>query len=172
MAHKTLFNPNSIVFKGFMPVAKSLDKGPKMKRAFGKFERINKVVLFDCMDCGDCALFDVGFLCPMSQCPKGQRNGPCGGSYEGWCEVYPGEKKCIWVRAYQRLKKHREENAIAENTVPPCNWELEHTSSWLNYYLGRDHVSKKLGIKPPENKAGNRLKSAKSTASNEPPKVS
>jgi methylenetetrahydrofolate reductase (NADPH) len=172
MAHKTLFNPNSIVFKGFMPVAKSLDKGPKMKRAFGKFERINKVVLFDCMDCGDCALFDVGFLCPMSQCPKGQRNGPCGGSYEGWCEVYPSEKKCIWVRAYQRLKKHREENAIAENTVPPCNWELEHTSSWLNYYLGRDHVSKKLGIKPPENKAGNRLKSAKSTASNEPPKVS
>ncbi len=162
MAHKTLFNPNSIVFKGLMPIAKSMDKGPKMKHAFGKFEHVNKVVLFDCMDCGDCGLFDVAFLCPMSQCPKGQRNGPCGGSYEGWCEVYPGEKKCIWVRAYQRLKKHQEENSIAENIVPPCNWELEHTSSWLNYYLGRDHTAKRLGIKPPENKAADKPKEEKS----------
>ena len=148
VAHKTLFNPHSIIFKGLMPMAESVDKGPRMKHAFGIFERINKVVLFDCTDCGDCALFDVAFLCPMSQCPKGQRNGPCGGSYEGWCEVYPGEKKCIWVRAYQRLKKHHEENSIAENTVPPCNWELQNTPSWLNYYLGRDHTAKRLGIKP------------------------
>ena len=150
MAHKTLFNPKSIIFKGFTPLAESADKGPKVKHVVGKFEHINKVILFDCMDCGDCALFDVAFLCPMSQCPKGQRNGPCGGSYEGWCEVYPGEKKCIWVRAYSRLKKHHEENSIGENTVPPCNWELQHTSSWLNYYLGRDHTAKRLGIKPPE----------------------
>jgi methylenetetrahydrofolate reductase (NADPH) len=26
--------------------------------------------------------------------------------------------------------------------VPPVNWELWQTSSWLNYYLGRDHLSK------------------------------
>ena len=155
-AHKTLFNPASIIFRGLLPVAKSVDKGPKMKRAFGKFEHVTKVVLFDCMDCGDCALFDVAYLCPMSQCPKGQRNGPCGGSFAGWCEVYPGEKKCIWVRAYQRLKKHQKENSIVENIVPPCDWELEHTSSWLNYYLGRDHAAKRLGIKPPEKKVADK----------------
>jgi len=40
----------------------------------------------------------------VSQCPKNQRNGPCGGSYEGWCEVYPGERLCIWVKAYRWLK--------------------------------------------------------------------
>jgi methylenetetrahydrofolate reductase (NADPH) len=152
LAHKTIFNPDSIIFKGFMPLVKSHDKGPKMKRFFHKFEYVNKALLFDCMDCGDCALVDVAYICPMSQCPKGQRNGPCGGSYKGWCEVYPGEKQCIWVRAYSRLKKHKEENSIGEYIVPPCKWELQHTSSWLNYYMGRDHTAKRLGIKPPEKK--------------------
>jgi methylenetetrahydrofolate reductase (NADPH) len=36
--------------------------------------------------------------------------------------------------------------------VAPCDWELQHTSSWLNYYMGRDHTAKRLGIKPPESK--------------------
>lgn len=150
LVHNTVFNKNSVISKGLLPLAKAIDKGPKMKRAFGKFEHLNKVVLFDCMDCGDCALFDAAYVCPMSQCPKEQRNGPCGGSYEGWCEVYPGEKKCIWVRAYNRLKKHREENFTGDFIVPPCNWQLQHTSSWLNYYLGRDHTAKRLGINPPQ----------------------
>lgn len=158
LAHKTIFNKDSIIFKGFMPLAKSHDKGPRMKQVFHKFEYINKVMLFDCMDCGDCSLFDAAFICPMSQCPKGQRNGPCGGSYEGWCEVYPGEKQCIWVRAYSRLKKHKEEDSIGEYIVPPCNWELQHTSSWLNYYLGRDHTAKRLGINPPLQKTTGKLK--------------
>ena len=153
LAHKTIFNPDSIIFKRFMPIARSHDKWPKMKNTFHKFELVNKALLFDCMDCGDCGLVDVAFICPMSQCPKGQRNGPCGGSYEGWCEVYPDEKKCIWVRANERLKKHKEEDSIGEYIVPPCDWELQHTSSWLNYYLGRDHTAKRLGIKPPEKKA-------------------
>ena len=172
LAHKTLFSADSIIFKGLMPIAKRMDKGPKMKHAFGKFEYVNKVMLFNCMDCGDCGLFDAAFICPMSQCPKGQRNGPCGGSFEGWCEVYPGEQKCIWVRAYDRLKKHKEENSIGEYIVPPCNWELQHTSSWLNYYLGRDHTAKRLGIKPPENKIAEKTKKEKPPANKEPPKVS
>ncbi|MDD5288690.1 MAG: methylenetetrahydrofolate reductase C-terminal domain-containing protein [Dehalococcoidales bacterium] len=170
LAHATLFNPDSLIFKGFKPIVNSADRGPKMKRAFGKFEHINKVALFDCMDCGDCGLFDAAFLCPMSQCPKGQRNGPCGGSYEGWCEVYPGERKCIWVRAYERLKKHHEEDSIGSYIVPPCNWELEHTSSWLNFYLGRDHTSKRLGIKPPEKKV-TKPEGEKHPAPKEPPKT-
>ena len=171
LAHKTMFNPESIIFKGFMPLARSHDKGLKMKRAFHKFEYVNKVILFDCMDCGDCALIDTAFICPMSQCPKGQRNGPCGGSYEGWCEVYHGEKKCIWVRAYERLKKHKEENSIGEYIMPPCNWELQHTSSWLNYYLGRDHTAIRLGIKPPEKKPSEKAKNETPPVTKEPPKV-
>ena len=171
LAHKTVFNPDSIIFKGFVPLAKSHDEGRKMKNVFHKFEYINKAMLFDCMDCGDCALIDAAFICPMSQCPKGQRNGPCGGSYEGWCEVYPREKKCIWVRAYERLKKHKAENSIAEYIVPPCDWELQHTSSWLNYYLGRDHSAKRLGIKPPEKRTTDKPKEEQIPLVKEPPKV-
>ncbi len=153
LAHVTLFNPDSVLFKALRPVARWVDDSPKLKSAFGSLEHINKVALFDCMNCGDCGLFDVAFLCPMSQCPKSQRNGPCGGSYEGWCEVHP-EKQCIWVRAYQRLKGHKEQESIGEYIVPPCNWELQHTSSWLNFYLGRDHSAKRLGIQPPREERG------------------
>ena len=119
-----------------------------MSRAFGFMEHVGKTVMFDCQNCGDCALFDVAFLCPMSQCPKQQRNGPCGGSKDGWCEVYPGERLCVWVRAYGRLKRYGESESIGEYIVPPCNWDFMHTSSWLNFYLGQDHSAVRLGIKP------------------------
>jgi methylenetetrahydrofolate reductase (NADPH) len=78
----------------------------------------------------------------MSQCAKFQRNGPCGGSDNGWCEVYPDEKKCIWVRAYERLKEQRQEGFTDAPVVPPCDWQLWQSSSWLNYFLERDHSSK------------------------------
>ncbi len=149
LAHATIFNPDSIVFKALRPIAKSIDSADKLKAPFGSVEHIIKVALFDCMNCGDCSLFDVAFLCPMSQCPKNQRNGPCGGSYEGFCEVYP-DRKCVWVKAYERLRGHKEEDSIGEYIVPPCNWELIHTSSWLNFYQGRDHSAKRLGIEPPQ----------------------
>lgn len=148
-AHATLFNPKSAVFKSFRPLAKAIDGSHTPKHLFKDFEHISKVVLFDCQNCGDCGLFDVAFLCPISQCPKNQRNGPCGGSYQGWCEVYPNERKCIWVRAYSRLKGHHEEHTIGEYIVPPNEWALEDTSSWLNFYMGRDHSAKRLGVKPP-----------------------
>ena len=121
-------------------------------RVFHFFERCSKTTLYACKDCGDCALFDAAYLCPVSQCPKDQRNAPCGGSYHGWCEVYPGEKLCIWVRAYQRLKAQNKEDEIGKYLVPPCNWELWQTSSWINYFLGRDHSSKLRGIEPPAGK--------------------
>ncbi len=152
VAHALLFNPKSIIFKALRPVARMVDSSSALKSAFGSFEHMSKVALFECQNCGDCGLFDVAFLCPMSQCPKNQRNGPCGGSYEGWCEVYPNERKCIWVKAYSRLKASSKEDEIGDYIVPPCNWELMWTSSWLNFYLGRDHSAKRLGIEPPPDK--------------------
>lgn len=151
LAHATLFNPKSIVFKSLRPVAKRIDRSRKMTSVFEFCEHMAKVAMFSCQNCGDCGLFDVAFLCPMSQCPKNQRNGPCGGSHLGWCEVNP-EKKCVWVRAYQRLKSHGAESEIVEDIVPPPNWELMGTASWLNFYMGRDHSAKKLGITPPVEK--------------------
>jgi methylenetetrahydrofolate reductase (NADPH) len=150
LAHSLLFDEKSWRFKALRPLAKRVDASPWLRGTVEYMEHLAKVALFGCMNCGDCALFDVAFVCPMSQCPKSQRNGPCGGSYEGWCEVYPNEQKCIWVQAYERLKAYGEESTMGEGFVPPCNWELWRTSSWLNFYLGRDHTSKSLGIRPPE----------------------
>jgi methylenetetrahydrofolate reductase (NADPH) len=144
--HRTVFEPRSPLFKPVRRLAGSIDSSRTAQKAFGSLEYWIKAVLYGCKDCGDCGLFDVAYLCPISQCPKNQRNGPCGGSYDGWCEVYPGQKKCIWVRAYQRLKGRGRENFMGEYIVPPCNWELWQTSSWLNYFLGRDHVAKRMGI--------------------------
>ena len=152
LAHVTLFDPKSPIFKMLRPVARLIDRSHRLTHAFLFCEHMAKVALFGCNNCGDCALFDVGYLCPLSQCPKNQRNGPCGGSNQGWCEVYPNERKCVWVRAYLRLKAHHEENEIRENLVPPNDWALWQTSSWLNFYLGRDHSSIRLGIKPPQGK--------------------
>ncbi|MHB1005557.1 MAG: methylenetetrahydrofolate reductase C-terminal domain-containing protein [Chloroflexota bacterium] len=100
-------------------------------------EQAAKVPLFDCRDCGDCSLPDIAYLCPESQCAKNQRNGPCGGSHDGICEV--GEKQCIWVRAYNRLKPYGEEATILERPPVVKNGNLQGTSSWANRFLNRDH---------------------------------
>ncbi|MFC1942447.1 methylenetetrahydrofolate reductase C-terminal domain-containing protein [Chloroflexota bacterium] len=142
--HFLVFEPRSPFFAILRGFARLVDRSNSWKKAIGTFEYWWKVVLYSCQNCGDCALFDVAYLCPVSQCPKNQRNGPCGGSYQGWCEVYPNEKKCIWVRAYRRLKARHEEDSIGESITPPCNWSLWQTSSWLNYFNGRDHLGPRL----------------------------
>jgi methylenetetrahydrofolate reductase (NADPH) len=149
--HVCIFEPKSSLFRPMRRLMRFIASHRTLEKMFGSVEFWTKAALYGCKDCGDCALFDVAYLCPISQCPKDQRNGPCGGSYLGWCEVYPNEKQCIWVRAYQRLRSQHKEDTIGESIVPPCNWELWQTSSWLNYFLGKDHVSKRAGIQPPQN---------------------
>ncbi len=102
-----------------------------------------KFISSRCRRCGDCTLLEVGFLCPQSQCPKFLFNGQCGGSGEGWCEVFPGKRKCIYVRAYDRLKAYGDEDSLKEGYIPPRNWALDQTSSWANYFLGLDHHAQK-----------------------------
>jgi len=149
--HRLLFEPDSPLF-GVMRFISRLVDGSPLEKPFTFLEHITKVATNGCMRCGDCALFDIAYMCPMSQCPKNQRNGPCGGSYMGWCEVYPNERKCIYVRAYERLKPFGKEETLKEYIIAPRDWKLNQTSSWLNYYLGRDHSAERLGIKPPAGK--------------------
>ena len=57
-----------------------------------------------CSMCGECILDDTGGLCPVTRCPKGLVNGPCGGvQADGSCEV--DDKECIWVLIYEKLEK-------------------------------------------------------------------
>jgi methylenetetrahydrofolate reductase (NADPH) len=98
-----------------------------------------KSITSHCRRCGDCTLAEVAFLCPQSQCPKSLFNGQCGGSSNGWCEVFPGVRRCIFVRAYDRLKPRRDDESLKTGYIRPRDWALDQTSSWANYFLGRDH---------------------------------
>lgn len=102
-----------------------------------------KKIVLGCQGCGDCAIEHLGFQCPESGCPKYTRNGACGGSRNGWCEVNP-DRKCVWVRAYLRYKKQGDTELLSHDFVPPRMWELNKSSSWINFHLGRDHQGKHL----------------------------
>jgi methylenetetrahydrofolate reductase (NADPH) len=151
LVHALIFEPKSPFFKLMQRLMRFIDSSRLRSKFFHFFERCSKTALYSCKDCGDCALFDVAYLCPVSQCPKDQRNAPCGGSFHGWCEVYPEGQLCIWVQAYLRLKAQHREDEIGKCIIPPCNWELWQTSSWINYFLGRDHSARIRGIEGPRN---------------------
>ncbi|MBI4978214.1 MAG: methylenetetrahydrofolate reductase C-terminal domain-containing protein [Spirochaetes bacterium] len=110
-----------------------------LEKFFHFFEHISKAALYGCNDCGDCSLTEIAYLCPMEKCSKNQRNGPCGGSRKGLCEV--DDKQCIWRRAYNRLKPHGEEREPYDGIVI-CDAKWLNTSGWQNFYLGRDHSGK------------------------------
>jgi ferredoxin len=56
-----------------------------------------------CSLCGSCILNETGGICPLTNCPKGLLNGPCGGVDQGKCEL-DKERECAWVKIYNRLK--------------------------------------------------------------------
>ncbi len=58
-----------------------------------------------CLACGDCILDETGGVCPITRCPKGLLNGPCGGTVKGKCEVGGYEEDCAWTLIYENLKK-------------------------------------------------------------------
>ena len=128
--------------------------GTSWERPFTEAEYWLKFISSRCRRCGDCTLAEVAFLCPQSQCPKFLFNGQCGGSQGGWCEVFPDKRQCIFVRAYNRLKAHGEEESLMGEYIPPRNWALDETSSWANYFLGYDH--RKDSCEAGEGPAGSR----------------
>ncbi|MCL2150687.1 MAG: methylenetetrahydrofolate reductase C-terminal domain-containing protein [Coriobacteriia bacterium] len=111
-------------------------------------EHLAKTVLYHCQDCGDCGLEPAIYTCPMSRCPKNQRNGPCGGTVNGWCEVYPNERYCIYFKAYHRLKKFDELYKIDTFLTVPNDWALNETSGWASYTHKVDNTSKRVYLAP------------------------
>jgi methylenetetrahydrofolate reductase (NADPH) len=136
--HRFVFLPGAPLFKTACRFFRNLD-GSRVEIPFTELEYWIKFASSRCQRCGDCTLSELAFLCPQSQCAKFLLNGQCGGSQEGWCEVFPGKKKCIYVRAYLRLKAYGEEESMKDGYIPPRNWDLNGISSWANYFLGRDH---------------------------------
>ncbi len=84
--------------------------------AFTAFERFIKGTLFGCRMCGNCILQETAFICPMT-CPKGLRNGLCGGASPNHCEVDPS-RPCTWYAIYERAEKMGRLDKLLEINAP------------------------------------------------------
>jgi methylenetetrahydrofolate reductase (NADPH) len=112
-----------------------MDRRPFLARSLEKAEFAVKSPAFGCQECGNCVLGNMQHVCPQT-CPKQLRNGPCGGTNMGQCEVIP-EQPCIWVKVYDRAKAANELDLL-KIYIPPPDRSLKGTSSWINYFLDKD----------------------------------
>lgn len=130
------FTPGRRYQPPFMPFKRQ----PFKKRALAKIEIAIKGPLFGCRMCGNCLLQETAFICPM-ECPKGLRNGPCGGSTPERCYV-DESRPCIWYKIYERSFKLGREALLLE-VLPPMDWSKAGTDAWSDVF----EQAGKVGIK-------------------------
>jgi methylenetetrahydrofolate reductase (NADPH) len=128
---------------------------PFKKETFGNrllenVEYAIKSPLFGCRMCGNCMLQETAFICPM-ECPKGLRNGPCGGSTPEYCYV-DKPRPCIWYRIYDRSFNLGRQEKLLE-VLPPLDWEKVGSETWGDVIkqvrkVGTGKVLKGLLFKP------------------------
>lgn len=110
-----------------------------LERLLTRTEHFAKGVLFDCHHCGQCVLSHTGYRqCPMA-CPRQLRNGPCGGSMDGHCEVFP-ERACVWTRIHYAVDRDGTSTPPLLRSPDP---NLFFTSSYANYFSGKDRLARK-----------------------------
>ncbi len=131
-----VFTPGRRYQHPFMPFKRERFK----KRVLAKIELAVKGPLFGCRMCGNCLLQETAFICPM-ECPKGLRNGPCGGSTSEHCYV-DKTRPCIWYKIYERSFKLGREDLLLE-VLPPLDWDKAGTDSWGDVF----DQAKKIGAK-------------------------
>jgi methylenetetrahydrofolate reductase (NADPH) len=100
-------------------------------RALQVLEYSVKGPLFGCRMCGNCLLQETAFICPM-ECPKGLRNGPCGGSTSEYCYI-DKTRPCIWYKIYERSFQLGREELLLE-ILPPLDWEKVGQDTWRDIF--------------------------------------
>ncbi|MBN1201544.1 MAG: methylenetetrahydrofolate reductase C-terminal domain-containing protein [Anaerolineae bacterium] len=109
-------------------------------RLLAAVERLVKGPMFGCRMCGNCLLQETAFICPMA-CPKGTRNGPCGGSTPEHCYV-DETRPCIWYRIYERALAMGREDKLLE-VLPPIDWDKAGTETWWDVV----EQTRKVGVR-------------------------
>ena len=111
----------------FKPVRRDEETIPL--RLFTAFEQGMKSALFSCRMCGNCILQETAFICPMT-CPKGLRNGLCGGASPEHCEVDPS-RPCTWYKIYERAERLGRTDRLLEINAPLDGSRVGH-ETWLD----------------------------------------
>jgi len=78
--------------------------------------------------CGDCVLDKTGAICPVTTCPKGLLNGPCGGMWNGMCEVLT-DRECAHVKISRRLA---EQGRGHRSVIPPKDYSAKRNPGSVN----------------------------------------
>lgn len=129
-----IFTPGRRWQPPYMPFKKE----PFGLRVLEGVERVTKGPMFGCRMCGNCLLQETAFICPM-ECPKGLRNGPCGGSTPEYCYV-DETRPCIWYKIYERAFKMGRQEILLE-VLPPMDWNKTGGETWGDVI----HQIKKVG---------------------------
>ena len=111
----------------WQPAFSPFQKETMSEHALRVLEYSVKGPLFGCRMCGNCLLAETALICPM-ECPKGLRNGPCGGSTSEACYV-DQSRPCIWYKIYERSFEWGREDLLLE-VLPPLDWEKVGKDSW------------------------------------------
>jgi methylenetetrahydrofolate reductase (NADPH) len=124
----------------WQPPFMAFEREPFGRRMLASIEKVVKGPLWGCRMCGNCLLQETAFICPM-ECPKGARNGPCGGSTSEHCYV-DETRPCMWYQIYDRAFRMGREELLLE-VMPPLDWDKVGTETWWDVI---DQV-KKVGFK-------------------------
>ena len=122
---------------GFTPVRRwqppyyPFKRDPFGLRVLETVEQMVKGPMFGCRMCGNCLLQETAFICPM-ECPKGLRNGPCGGSTPEQCYV-DKTRPCVWYKIYERAFKMGRQEMLME-VLPPLDWDKTGGETWGDVY--------------------------------------
>jgi ferredoxin len=81
-----------------------------------------------CQMCGDCVLDKTAGICPVTTCPKGLLNGPCGGMWNGMCEVLT-DRECAHVRIRRRLA---EQGRQVQPVIPAKDHSVKRSPASVN----------------------------------------
>ncbi|HTX89851.1 MAG TPA: methylenetetrahydrofolate reductase C-terminal domain-containing protein [Anaerolineales bacterium] len=118
-----IFTPS----RRWQPPFMAFKREPFGFRLLASIEKGVKGPLWGCRMCGNCLLQETAFICPM-ECPKGVRNGPCGGSTPEHCYV-DETRPCMWYAIYDRAYKMGRQEKLLE-VLPPLDWDKVGTETW------------------------------------------
>ena len=135
-----LFTPG----RRWQPPYSPFKKEPLSTRTLIEIEKIVKGPLFGCRMCGNCLLQETALICPM-ECPKGLRNGPCGGSTKENCYV-DETRPCIWYKIFERAYKYGREEMLLE-VLPPLDWNKTGSETWIDVFKQLKTVGTKTFLK-------------------------
>lgn len=115
---------------GVQTVADSVNKPvfPGLESAFLGTVIRHGVFEERCQTCGDCVLDLTAGICPVTTCPKGLLNGPCGGMWNGMCEVLT-DRECTHVRIRRRLE---EQGRTTQRVIPAKDYSAKRGPGSVN----------------------------------------